>query len=376
MKGGLYVHIPFCGSRCAYCGFFTGGERLADWSRFRESLARELSSRSGEMNFQLATCYFGGGTPSLMPADELSRLAKELEVIWRQATGEDFSPEEFTVEANPESVTEEKAVAWADAGVNRVSMGIQSMQEDELTVLGRRHRPGDVERAIEILGRHFCNISLDIMYGIPCQTPESLDDTLRKLFAFRPTHLSAYELMYDPSTLLTFRRDSGALEPMEEERVVELYTLLGERLSEEGFRHYEVSNYALAGMESRHNNLYWSGNPYIGLGPGASSYDGRRCRRNNPGLLREYLERGVEPEVEILTDEELFEEYILTRLRTARGIDLGEIESRFGVRRREGILKKAKAMQKEGVLVCEGRRLHLSERGFLLLDRAILSLSS
>lgn len=384
IMSSLYVHIPYCARKCAYCDFYSVVSHHADFVAFADAVVAEFESRADELRDSVHTVYFGGGTPSLIPAgvftDMLSRLRGLLGPLWQV--------EELTVEANPDDVTPQLASAWLDAGVTRVSLGVQSMVDEELQAVGRRHDSAAVFRAREALAG-FDNVSADIIFGLPRQTPESLDFSISRILDLEFTHISAYSLMYEPGTLLTRRRDRGEIDPIPEDTAVDMFMLMRERLTGAGYSHYEISNFGRSGFESRHNIAYWTGVPYIGLGPSAHSYDGCRLRRWNAADRKAYERCEWNWNHEKLTDSELLEEYLLTRLRTASGISCGEIARRFGsgvsrviAQRSERYVASGEMRHcKEGTMGFgstddgEGERFALTPDGVMVSDSVILELS-
>lgn len=383
---GIYVNIPFCRSRCLYCDFYSVASRRADWSRFVTALINEarhkLSILPASGLSDGFTLYFGGGTPSLLPPDRFADLASALDSLLP------VHPEEFTIEVNPDDVTAELATLWKDNGVSRISMGVQSLVDAELKTVGRRHDAARAKEAGAILSRFFDNISLDLIFGLPLQSPDSLNYTLEGLLEMGPSHISAYSLTFEERSALSRLKERGVVEETEEDISCSMFELVGRKLAAAGFRQYEISNYALPGKESRHNSLYWDGSPYIGLGPGAHSYDGERRRSYNLPDLKAYVDfwadrsnltdlfavpEGVETS-ELLSDEELCEEMIMTRLRTAEGLDLSEFEKTFGSGRLRRLLEEAGPFLRKGTMLREGTRLRLSDKGFFISDDIISSL--
>lgn len=375
----IYVHIPFCRRKCIYCDFYSVGERLADWPAFVDAILAEASQRiEEEEKFTISpavcqwpsTIYIGGGTPSLIPEKEFGRLAGGLLNYF------DTPPLEFTIEVNPDDVTDAKAQAWRNAGVNRVSMGVQSLVDSELATIGRRHDSARARDAYKILRRYFDNISLDLMFGLPGQTPESLQHTLDAFIEMGPEHVSAYSLMYEEATALTRMRDAGKIAEASDADSCGMFSLICSSLAEAGYERYEISNYSRPGRESIHNSLYWQGVPYIGLGPGAHSYDGNRCRRSNLPDFRSYMARGAEASIETLTDEELREEMLMTRLRTARGLSLVEYGGRFGSAALAKLRSDAKEWIADDKLILDEQNgmLRLSEAGVMISDEIIIAL--
>lgn len=369
----VYVHVPVCRRKCLYCDFYSVGERLADWTAFVDAVLAEAFLRREE-HFASSldsphTLYIGGGTPSLMPEGEFMRLAYGLMKIYDKV-------EEFTIEVNPDDVTSSKVSCWRDCGVNRVSMGVQSLCDNELRAVGRRHTPLEAIDAFGILRRQFDNISLDLMFGLPLQTLESLQTTIDGFIKMDPEHISAYSLMYEELTALTRLRDSGELPETPEELSVQMFGLITDALTSAGYEQYEISNYSKSGKRSLHNSSYWHGCPYVGLGPGAHSYDGCRTRSFNPPDLKGYLAAGgrVLAEKEILTDDELREEMIMTRLRTSEGLDIEEFRSRFGTDAGRKLLLGAERFLKMGLVSISHCRLKLTRAGIMVSDEVMSSL--
>lgn len=305
---GLYIHVPFCTVKCAYCDFYSGPLRLFDAQAYAIALERELAARRGEVG-DISTVYIGGGTPGTMPASLFAPFLT-------------LGNGERTVEVNPENVTPGYAEALLRAGANRVSMGVQSLSDLELKAVGRRHNAaGAIEAFRTLRSAGFDNISLDLIYGLPGQTPESWRRSLCGVLELGPQHLSAYLLSYEPGTLLYSQLQNNRIEEASEESVCEMYATLCSETSKAGFEHYEISNFAREGMHSRHNSAYWDMTPYLGLGPAAHSFDGR-VRRYNRADYKGYM---AHPEswfeIEDETAEERHNDAVFTALRTARGLD-------------------------------------------------------
>lgn len=399
---GVYIHFPFCKRKCYYCDFYSVGSRNADWEAFACAVEREFSKRLLPAE-AVVSLYMGGGTPSLAPPEIIARFRNMI----KNRVGE------FTIEVNPDDVSEERAIAWKEAGVNRVSMGIQSLDDAELKSIGRRHDAATARRAYAILRRHFSNISLDLIFGLPGQTIESFAATLDGFLEMRPEHISAYSLMYEERTALTRMRDSGKVEEVGEEDSVEMFRLLNSRLREAGYERYEISNYSLPGYRSHHNSNYWKGIPYIGLGPSAHSYDGYETRSFNASDLSLYIKEWTREELpgkgesaeelirnifgfgipeknatagrsrplkrlvetEQLTYDELREEMILTRLRMIEGLDLSEYRDRFGESALKNLLRKARTyLKSESLWHPVPDRLALTEKGVMISDEVIAGL--
>lgn len=312
---GIYVHIPFCHSKCAYCDFYSVAT-TARMEEFVSHLIAEYTVRRNENGAeQVETLYFGGGTPSILPQAQFSKLAEPFAGL--------TSLKEFTIEVNPEDVSLDKVKFWHDHGVNRISIGVQSLVDTELKAVRRRHSASEALRAIEtIRSGGIDNVSADLIYGLPDQTLDSWRYSLETLLGQGITHLSAYTLSYEPGTLLWKQLLRGQVRQCDEEVLYDMYSHLCAETSARGFEHYEISNFGLPGRHSFHNSSYWSGVPYLGLGPGAHSLDSHGVRRYNSSDLRAYL--SVEPGAAAIIDEETdldrANDTIITALRTARGL--------------------------------------------------------
>ena len=315
---GLYVHFPFCAAKCIYCDFYSRVRQ--DWAPYTDALLREISDRRDELQgVPPTTIYFGGGTPSLLPVTELERVADAA----RETFGRPSSPalagplfEEFTLEANPDDVSAEKAAAWRAMGVNRVSMGVQSFCDEHLRWMHRRHTAADAVAAFDRL-RHagFDNLSLDLIFGFTGLTDAQWQQSIAQALALQPDHLSCYQM-------------TGRYADPDEERCLHQYTQLQEKLEAAGLRQYEISNFARPGYASRHNSAYWTRQPYLGLGAGAHSFDGTRRRSWNTPDIDAYVTTRPGSE-EWLSDREILEEKLMLRLRTVAGIrwaDLSDAE--------------------------------------------------
>lgn len=367
VMSGLYIHIPFCHSKCHYCDFYSG-PLACDHDRYIDALIRELYCRSGEIEMPPRTIYIGGGTPSLLSAERLGRLFAALPAE---------AAEEFTIEVNPEDVTGEFAAFVASSPVNRVSMGVQSADDDILRRIGRRHSWADVVTAVSRLrDAGIANISLDLIFGLPGQTLEGWSRTVDAALTLCPQHLSAYCLMYEPGTRLSAMLRAGKIEETAPEVLERMYMILCEKTASAGFRHYEISNFALPGYESRHNSSYWNLTPYLGIGAAAHSFDGD-VRRSNPADIQEYVSSdGPVFATEHLSNGERIDEYLLIRLRTAEGVDMADYERHFGAEEARRLLTAAEAHLAAGRLLLADGRLRIPERHWLITDSILVDLFS
>lgn len=377
-EGGIYLHIPFCRNKCIYCDFYSGGSRIADWDRYPIAVTKELKTRvDKELTFLPTTLYLGGGTPSLIPEEVLRNTIESINEI----TG-NSQWKEFTIEVNPEDVTAKKCKTWKETGINRVSIGIQSLNDLELSKIGRRHSALMGEKAIDLLSEYFHNVSVDVMFGIPDQTLTTYEKTIEKIISKHPTHISSYSLMLEPGTAMTLLHEKGKLPLPEEEQWMKMFELTTIILDQSGYKRYEISNYALEGFESLHNQNYWLGKPYIGLGPSAHSYDGEKIRRANPNDLKGYLDffenPGFKNEAfytkENLTEGEQEEEMIMTRLRLIKGLDINLFGKRFGEKKRKNLLQKAIRYINQGLMKEEKGYLKFTDKGFIISDALLCNL--
>lgn len=359
----IYIHIPYCHSKCGYCDFYST-PRTQDARLLVEAIIREYTLRQDEIASEISTIYIGGGTPSVLDEELLGMLAAALP----QPTGE------FTIEVNPEDVALHRVEAWQRMGINRVSMGVQSLVDTELQFIGRRHSALQaLEAMLTIRKAGIHNLSLDLIYGLPGQNLESWKSSLQKVLDFHPEHLSAYILSYEPGTRLSALLRTGKITQADDALIEDMYGHLCENTRREGYEHYEISNFALPGLSARHNSGYWSGNPYLGLGPAAHSFD-TTVRRINPSSIKDYLSALNSGRAAFIIDEEnddnRFNDLLITRLRTAQGLDIDTIE---GSRLRQ-LLLDARKLIARGKLVLQGSRLFIPERHWLTSDSIITEL--
>jgi len=372
---GVYVHIPFCASRCSYCDFFSTLRLDEVGHDYVEALIAEARLRKAELNGKpVKTLYMGGGTPSQLPLPLLARLIDGL-----KATLDLNAVQEFTLEANPDDVTPEWCAAVRALGVNRVSMGVQSFQDAVLRLVGRRHTARQAIDAVASL-RHagIDNISIDLIYGLPGQTLETWAESVRQAVDLRPQHISAYGLTYEPGTRLWQQRECGEVVEASEDQYLDMYRILVGLLQVAGYEHYEISNFALPGYRSRHNSSYWNETPYLGLGAAAHSYDGT-MRRSNPSDLCGYIRRitSGQPacQVEDLAWWERYDERVMLGLRTADGVDAHRLRSDFGDKAWAHFVSEARRHIDAGNMICtdDGRYILTSE-GIVLSDSVMRDL--
>ena len=383
---GIYIHIPFCRSRCIYCGFYST-TFLELRQRYVDALCREMeirSQRSEVRGERIETIYLGGGTPSQLTFDQLRQLFIYINKVYPLTPDSSPLPPEITIEVNPDDVTVEFAAVLQQLPVNRVSMGIQTFDDQRLRFLHRRHTSQQAIKAVDILrSAGIQNISIDLMYGFPGETLEQWEADIEAALALDVEHLSAYCLMIEEGTLLHKMFTDDCLlftdDYPDEEMERQMYEVLIDRLEAAGYEHYEISNFARPGFRSRHNSNYWNGTPYIGLGAAAHSYD-IRSRSWNVADIRQYIE-GMERgerifEEELLDDDTRYNDIVTVALRTKEGIDLNALSEKH----RNYCMKNARRYLNDGLLElstirgAESPTLHLTRRGLFVSDMVMSDL--
>ena len=360
---GIYLHIPFCKSRCKYCDFFSTID-LEKRSQYVDALLCEWQDRRNELRDPTRTLYIGGGTPSTLDLESIEKIL--LNIVQPDSTW--CKIEEITLEVNPGDVTKEKAAAWRKMGINRLSMGIQTFDDTLLQLIGRRHTAQEARNAVAIAqAAGFDNISIDLMYALPSQTIQQWQKDVAQALQLGVQHISTYGLIYEEGTHLTNLLEQGIIEAVDEDTELQMYDYLVEQLTMNGFVHYEVSNFSLPGRQSQHNSSYWNNTPYLGLGAGAHSYDGN-TRTWNVSDLDEYIQQAInhrlQPEKEELTDEDKHTERVMLGLRTNQGVAVEDVQ-----------LDKAQPYLQQQLLKQEGNRLIATTQGWHILNRIIEDLT-
>lgn len=367
---GLYIHIPFCKRKCGYCDFYS----CTRLEMRPAALAALLGEMEAERDFlparPLDTIYIGGGTPTLYTPRELQSLITRAQELWGYRHGA-----EITVEANPDDLTPQYLEALAATDVNRLSIGIQSFLDRDLRLMNRRHTAAQAIGAVKDAQRAgFSNISIDLIYGIPGMDGDEWRGNIDAALGLDVHHISAYHLTIEDGTPMGRAQARGEFTPVEENRSEEQYLLLHTMLAGAGYEHYEISNFARPGLRARHNSSYWSGEPYLGIGPAAHSFDGVR-RRGFPRSLELYLtDRAGNYITETLTPDDRFNEYVMTRLRTAEGVDTGRMEALFGTAALRSFEDSARKHVRTGLLVRQGARIFIPAEKFLVSDVVIADL--
>jgi len=372
LSTGLYIHIPFCIRKCHYCDFISLPLNEEEAAHYVSALLKEAQIWAGMLIPEqrvLDSVYVGGGTPSCLPGDSLTALLESILAFFNLSSGA-----EITVEANPGTVDTKKMISYRKSGVNRISMGFQSCQQDLLDTLGRIHNFSQAREAFgEARRAGFDNINIDLIFGIPGQTTGQWESCLKAVEDLRPEHISAYSLQLEGGTPLYDRVGRGSLLQCPEDTEAEMYELLMDFLKEKGYLHYEISNFALPGRACRHNLRYWRGGDYLGLGPSAHSYLGGRRFSNRPDLkgYTESIESGRLPvdweeEVDLST---AMSEAVFLGLRLIEGMDTGEFRERFGREIEDVYGEPVRRLERQGLINLEGGFLRLTRRGLMLGNR-------
>ncbi len=369
---GIYIHIPFCKSRCIYCGFYS--TTLLDLrKKYINAVCREMELRKNYIREPFSTIYLGGGTPSLLDEAELTKLFLYINNVYdvdRNA--------EITMECNPDDITPEFTNMLSRLPINRVSMGAQTFADSRLRLLHRRHNSDEVKHAVKLLREAgIKNISIDLMFGFPDESLSQWKEDISAALALNVEHISAYSLMYEEDTPLWKMLDTGKVKEIDEELSLTMFKELVCQLTDAGYEHYEISNFARPGYRSRHNSSYWHQVPYIGLGAAAHSFD-LNSRQWNVADLKLYIEEinnGIIPmEREELDNDTTFNDIITTALRTSDGIDLNALETRLGKRYRNTLISAAGKHIEQGLLEIRHDRLRLTSEGIFISDMVMSDL--
>lgn len=363
---GLYLHIPFCKQACYYCDFHFStdkGSRL----ELIQAMAHELGLQSEYLREPFTTIYLGGGTPSLLTPKEIDFLFDTIHHRLKISAGE------ITLEANPDDLTANKARALRQAGINRLSIGIQSFDDNLLQFLNRAHAAASARQCIQdVRTAGFDNISIDLIYAIPGLDPALWKKTLEEVIRLSPEHISAYALTIENKTVFGNWQKRGKFLPMEEGEAAIQFEMLMDMLGEAGYEQYEISNFSKPGYAARHNSSYWNRSHYLGIGPSAHSYNGfsRQFNVRNNALYTRSIRAGKVPfEIETLTRENKINEYILTSLRTSQGCNLDQLKAEW----QDDLLSRSgnyiERLRLEGLVVLPGSILQLTRKGRLLADK-------
>ena len=364
---GIYIHIPFCKRRCIYCDFFSTTQSEKK-STYIHALCQELDMRKDYLEGEdIETIYLGGGTPSQLTQKELEEIFSSLYNIYK--VKEDA---EITLEANPDDLTPEYIHMLRTLPINRISMGIQTFQEETLKLLHRRHTAQQAIEAVQHCREAgFLNISIDLMYGLPGETLETWKEDLQQAIALHPEHISAYHLIYEEGTALWKLREQNQVEEADEDLSVTLFKTLIEELTHAGYEHYEISNFCLPGLHSRHNSSYWTGKKYLGCGPSAHSFN-ETSRQWNVASLNKYIQSiqqgKLDYEIEELDIYTRYNDFVITTIRTHWGMSLSHLRSTYGENLYQYCLRMAKPHLEQGVLEIKEDTLKLTKEGIFISD--------
>jgi oxygen-independent coproporphyrinogen-3 oxidase len=363
---GIYIHIPFCKKACYYCNFHFSTTRH-NIPEMVAAIGKEAELNRLYIAEEIETIYFGGGTPSLLTKSDLKTTIKKLQKLF------DVNDHtEITLEANPDDVTIETLTGWKEAGINRLSIGVQSFFEDDLRWMNRAHNAEQALQAIMLAQQYgFTNITIDLIYGTPYLTDDKWLQNIETALSLQVPHLSCYALTVEPKTALAKMISSHQSPDVDADKQAMHFFILTERLAAAGFEQYEISNFALPGFRSRHNSSYWQSKPYLGLGPSAHSFDGKSRRWNiaNNSLYISSIEKGIVPfEEELLTEKQRLNEYIMTSLRTMEGTSLTKVAVSFGEENASLLANAAQKHIARGYIVVTDNALQLTADGKFLAD--------
>ncbi len=346
---GIYIHIPFCKQACYYCDFhFSTSLKKKD--ELIQALVKELQMRKNELIGQtIETIYLGGGTPSLLTIDELQLL---IDTVYKNYVVID-NPE-ITLEANPDDLTEDQIIKLSNTPINRLSIGIQSFFEDDLKSMNRAHSAKEAKECLSVATSHFDNITIDLIYGIPNMSLKKWNKNLQIAFNFGVNHISSYALTVEAKTALDTFIKKGTYPPIDEALALQHFNHLVGEIEKQGFVHYEISNFGKANYFSKHNTSYWQGKHYLGIGPSAHSYNGKqRCWNisNNTKYIQSIGNNKLPLEIENLSKNDRFNEYVMTGLRTIWGISLTKVENHFGKEFKDYLIKSSEKFIIQKLLV-------------------------
>jgi len=362
---GIYIHIPFCKQACHYCDFHFSTSTKKK-GQLVEMLGRELELRKNEIPGPIQTIYFGGGTPSLLSAEELESIFLSIHQNFEVSNSA-----EITLEANPDDLSEEVLKVLNDSPVNRLSIGVQSFFEADLKLMNRAHNTTEALESLKLAKRYFDNISIDLIYGIPGQSDKQWIENLEIALELDIPHISSYALTVEPKTALETFIKKGKIQPVTDEKFRKHFDILVRKLTNAGFEHYEFSNYGKPSFHSENNMAYWLGKPYLGIGPSAHSYDGKNRSwnvANNALYISALAENKIPQQQEVLSLTDSYNEYIMTRLRTKFGVNSEDIHRNFGKLYEQHFIMEVQVFLENGQIEKRDSEFHISEKGKFLSD--------
>jgi oxygen-independent coproporphyrinogen-3 oxidase len=363
---GIYIHIPFCKQACHYCDFhFSTSLKKKD--ELINALGRELELRKEEFkNTTVETIYFGGGTPSLLTNEELKFIIDS--VYKNYQVSED---PEITLEANPDDLSKDRIIDLSDSSINRLSIGVQSFFESDLKLMNRAHNANEAKECLSVATRHFDNISLDLIYGIPGASNEQWLQNIETALSYKVPHISSYALTVEPKTALASFIKKGIIENVDDEQAHEQFHILKETLGASGFVHYELSNFGKEGFFSKNNSAYWQGKSYIGIGPSAHSFNGKQRGwnvSNNSKYIKAIQQNELPIEIETLTQTDQYNEYVMTGLRTIWGVSFAKVEKDFGTIFKDYLIEQSEVFINQHLLYIDDEHLRVTKKGQFLSD--------
>ncbi|MES2864255.1 MAG: radical SAM family heme chaperone HemW [Bacteroidota bacterium] len=363
---GIYIHIPFCKQACHYCDFhFSTSMKKKD--EMVLALAKEIELRKDEsQNETIDTIYFGGGTPSVLSIEDIQLL---IDTVYKNY--QVVENPEITLEANPDDLDKETIIQYSKSPINRLSIGVQSFFEDDLELMNRAHNSAEAKKCLEFATQHFDNISIDLIYGMPNMSNEKWLQNIETALSFNIPHISSYALTVEPKTALHKMIKSGSIPNLDDDLAQQHFHILIDKLQENGFVHYELSNFGKPNYFSKNNTAYWLGKKYIGIGPSAHSYNGESRSwniANNSLYLKAIAENNLPSETEILSKTDQYNEYIMTGLRTIWGVSLERIETDFGTDYLNYLLQQSEKYISDNLLEIESNVLKTTKKGKFLSD--------
>ncbi|RIV43113.1 radical SAM family heme chaperone HemW [Flagellimonas pelagia] len=363
---GIYIHIPFCKQACHYCDFHFSTQ-MKKKDAMVDALIREMELRKNELGDEVVeTIYFGGGTPSVLELQELERLIQAVYDHYKV-----IENPEITLEANPDDLSNDRIIQLSKSPVNRLSIGIQSFFEEDLKLMNRAHNAQEAENCIEEAVKHFDNITIDLIYGIPGMDHDRWKANIQKALDFRLPHISSYALTVEPKTALEKLIQKGTVPQVDDGQAQEQFHILVDVLEEHGFVNYEISNFGKPGYFSKNNTAYWQGKKYLGIGPSAHSYDGisRTWNIRNNSIYIKQIQQGILPsEKETLTLTDRYNEYVMTGLRTIWGVSKEKIAKEFGPNYANYLEHQSEKFTEQQLLFWEEALLHTTKQGKFLAD--------
>ncbi len=362
---GIYIHIPFCKQACHYCDFHFSTQ-LGKKEAMVQAIAKEIEMRKLEVDDEVETIYFGGGTPSVLSNEEIEFLIQTVYDNYKV-----IDQPEITLEANPDDLSNNRIVQLSNSPINRLSIGIQSFFDEDLKLMNRAHNASEAEKCIQEATAYFDNITIDLIYGIPGMDNDRWKANIQKALDFGLPHISSYALTVEPRTALQKFIEKGSVPDVDDEQAQEQFYILVDMLEAQGFVNYEISNFGKPEFFSKNNTAYWLGKKYVGVGPSAHSFDGKNRSwniRNNPTYIKKIADGVLPMEVETLSQSDRYNEAVMTGLRTIWGISLEKIKKEFGPEYLDYLNQQAQKYVEQGLLQFVDGKLLTTKKGKFLAD--------